>query len=112
MLNTWKSPIAIGLLLFLALPSTLGTFPLANHWQPKVSATQAGLLYCTEPVFTSLLALWVPAIISRWAHLDYPNETITWNRLAGGGLIFAANVWLLARPTAPNRESQPRPTAE
>lgn len=100
--DAYRSPVALGLLLFLAVPCTLATFPFSNHWQPKVSATQAGLLYCTEPVFTTLVALWVPGIISSVALVDYPNETLTWNRLAGGGLIIGANLWLLWRPPPKN----------
>lgn len=79
---------------------TLLTFPLANHWQPKLPATQAGLLYCTEPVFTSLVCLFFPAWISRETGLDYPNETVTKNLIAGGGAILLANLWLQLQPPA------------
>jgi drug/metabolite transporter (DMT)-like permease len=96
----YRSPAALGLLTVLTLVCTLITFPLANHWQPKVTATQAGLLYCSEPVFTSLVTLFFPAMISRWAGVQYPNEHLTWNLLAGGGLILVANVWILLRPPA------------
>jgi drug/metabolite transporter (DMT)-like permease len=77
---------------FLVIICTLITFPLANHWQPKVSATQAGLLYCTEPVFTSCVCLFLPGLFERWWGLRYPNEQITWNLLAGGTLILGANI--------------------
>lgn len=101
LLVAYQSRAALALLAFLAVPCTLATFPLANHWQPKVSATQAGLLYCTEPVFTTVVALWVPGLISQWAQVNYPDETLPWNRLTGGGLIIAANLWLMLRPTPP-----------
>ncbi len=101
LLQAYQSPAALGLLAVLAIPCTLATFPASNHWQPKVSATQAGLLYCTEPVFTTLVALWVPGVISGMAALEYPNETLPWNRLTGGGLIIAANLWLMWRPPPP-----------
>jgi hypothetical protein len=77
---------------------TLVTFPLANHWQPKVTATQAGLLYCTEPVFTSLVCLFVPGWISRTTGLTYPNESLHQRLILGGSCILAANVWILLRP--------------
>lgn len=78
----------------LTLLCTLATFPLANHWQPKLPATQAGLLYCTEPVFTSLVCLFFPAWISNWTGISYPNETLTSNLAIGGGCILLANAWL------------------
>lgn len=77
---------------------TLGAFLLMNHWQPKITATEAGLIYCFEPVFASLMALFLPAWTSRWAGLQYANETLTWQLLAGGGLITLANVWLQMKP--------------
>ena len=100
-LTVYSSPAALTLLGLLTGFCTLLTFPLANHWQPKVPATQAGLLYCSEPVFTSLVTLFVPGIISRTTGVDYPNEVLTWNLMLGGGLILAANVWLQLRPPGP-----------
>ena len=64
------------------------------------SATEAGLIYCVEPIFASALALFLPALLSVWAGINYPNETATWTLLAGGGLITAANVLLQLRPPA------------
>jgi drug/metabolite transporter (DMT)-like permease len=77
---------------------TLGAFMLMNRWQPHVTATEAGLIYCLESVFAALLALFLPAILSRWIGFDYPNELVTWQLLAGGGLITAANVLLQLKP--------------
>ncbi|KAB2660049.1 MAG: hypothetical protein DVB31_14810 [Verrucomicrobia bacterium] len=100
-LLAYHSPAAMELLALLTVLCTLFTFPLANHWQPKVSATQAGLLYCTEPVFTSLVTLFFPGVISRVVGIRYENESMTFNLVAGGGLILAANVWLQLRPPEP-----------
>lgn len=95
-------PLASGpWLLFLALLTvfcTLGSFTLMNRWQPQITATEAGLIYCFEPVFTSGMALFLPGIFSRWAGFDYPNETVTWQLLAGGGLITFANILLQLKP--------------
>jgi hypothetical protein len=85
---------AATLLVLLTVLCTLLTFPLANHWQPKVSATQAGLLYCTEPVFTSLVCLFVPSWLSKATGIDYPNETLSRNLIVGGTLILLANLFL------------------
>jgi len=79
---------------------TLGAFTLMNVWQPKITATEAGLIYCGEPVFAAAMALILPGLISRWGGIDYPNEQATLNLLVGGGLITAANVLLQLRPPA------------
>ena len=84
---------------------TIATFPLANHWQPKVTATQAGLLYCTEPVFTSAVCLFFPGLISRWWGVEYPNESLTWNLVAGGMLILVANGALQIWPVKTSKMS-------
>jgi drug/metabolite transporter (DMT)-like permease len=80
---------------------TLGSFLLMNRWQPAITATEAGLIYCTEPIFTSVLALFLPALLSAWAGFSYPNETVTWHLLVGGSLITAANLLVQLRPDPP-----------
>jgi len=77
---------------------TLGSFTIMNKWQPKISATEAGLIYCFEPIFGSIMALFLPAIFSLWAGLNYANEPLTWHLLVGGGLITGANVYIQLRP--------------
>ena len=77
---------------------TFGGFLLMNRWQRFVPASQAGLIYCAEPVFTSLLVLFLPTVLGRLAGVSYANETVTWRLLAGGGLIMIANVLLVLRP--------------
>ena len=82
---------------------TLGGYLLMNHWQPCITATQAGLIYCLEPVFASLFAFFLPAWFSTLAGIGYANETFGWSLLLGGGLITAANVLiqLASRPRDP-----------
>ena len=70
---------------------TLGSFILMIRWQPKITATEAGLIYCIEPVFASVMALFLPAMFSAWAGFDYANERLTWHLLVGGGLVTLAN---------------------
>ncbi|MBN9690946.1 MAG: DMT family transporter [Verrucomicrobia bacterium] len=92
--SAFQSPYALGLLAILVVPCTLVAFLLANRWQPEVPATEAGLLYSTEPVFTSAVSLVIPAWISVWSGVNYPNEHLTPNLLIGGGLILTAIVML------------------
>lgn len=73
-------------------PCTLMAFLWMNRWQPHVTATMAGLIYCLEPVFASLLALFLPAWLSSAAGVHYANETVTATLIGGGGLILVANV--------------------
>lgn len=94
----WTSPVWVGGTLALTLFCTLGSFTLMNTWQPKITATEAGLIYCIEPIFASILALFLPALLSAWGGLDYPNEQLTWHLLVGGGLITLANVLLQLKP--------------
>ena len=68
-------------------------------WQPKITATEAGLIYCVEPIFGSVMALFLPALFSVWAGLNYANEKATWTLLVGGGLVTLANVFIQWRPT-------------
>jgi drug/metabolite transporter (DMT)-like permease len=83
----------------LTVVCTIGAYVLMNTWQPKITATEAGLLYCVEPIFGAIMALFLPAWFSVWAAISYANETATWTLLVGGGLITAANVWVqLKRP--------------
>jgi drug/metabolite transporter (DMT)-like permease len=94
----YATPSALGLIALLVGVCTLITFPVSNHWQPKVSATQAGLLYCSEPVFTALVTLFVPGFLSRLTGIRYLNETLTPHLMGGGLLILVANIWLILRP--------------
>ena len=94
----WTSGAWAGLTGLLTVLCTLGAFTLMNVWQPRLTATEAGLLYCCEPVFTSLLALFLPAWFAAWAAIPYANETVGVHLLVGGGLITAANLLLQLRP--------------
>lgn len=77
---------------------TLGGYLLMNYWQPFLTATQAGLIYCLEPVFASLFALFLPGWFSGFAGIDYPNEKVGSTLLLGGGLITIANVLMQLQP--------------
>jgi hypothetical protein len=100
LLIPWQSPSWIIFTVMLTVFCTYGSFTLMNRWQPKITATEAGLIYCIEPIFGSLMALFLPGIFSGWAGINYPNETATWTLVAGGGLITLANVLLQLKPSA------------
>ena len=94
----WRSPVWIGFTLVLTLLGTIGAYSIMNRWQPKLSATEAGLIYCIEPIFGSVMAIFLPALFSMWAAIDYPNEKATWTLVAGGGLITVANILIQLKP--------------
>jgi drug/metabolite transporter (DMT)-like permease len=71
---------------------TLAAYMMMNVWQPHVTATEAGLIYCVEPVCASVFAAFLPGWISKFANIDYANEHLTSNLIIGGALITAANV--------------------
>jgi len=94
----WTSSAWVGIVVLLCGFCTLGAFSLMNLAQPKVSATEAGLIYCFEPPFAAALAWFLPGWISSWTGVNYPDEPLTWTLLAGGGLITAANLVVQWRP--------------
>lgn len=93
----WTHTGWLVLTLILTFLCTLGAFSLMNTWQPKISATEAGLIYCIEPIFGSLMALFIPAWFSVLAGIHYANESVTWTLLAGGGFITIANLLIQVR---------------
>ena len=78
--------------LVLLFPCTVFTFLVMNTWQRWVSATEAGLIYCIEPVIAAILCGFLPGWISGYAGIDYPNEPLRWTLLIGGLLIVSATV--------------------
>lgn len=95
--QSYASPAAAGFLAIIVLFCTLGAFAIMNTWQRRVTATEAGLIYCAEPVFASFMALFLPEIFSHWANISYANENLTTRLLIGGGLITLANVLLQSK---------------
>ena len=95
--QAYAAPAPLALLAALVLVSTLGGYLLMNRWQRAVTATEAGLIYCVEPVIASVLALFLPALFSVWAGINYGNEQLTVRLLIGGGFITVANIVLQRR---------------
>lgn len=100
LMTPWRSVPWVGLTLMLTLICTIGAFSLMNRWQPKITATEAGLVYCFEPIFASLMALFLPRWFSQWSGIEYANEQVTWSLLLGGGLITLSNLLIQLKPPA------------
>jgi drug/metabolite transporter (DMT)-like permease len=98
----FSTPVLGTLTVALVLLCTVFNFLIMNAWQRWVSATEAGLIYCIEPVIASVLSAFLPGWISRVATIAYTNETLTWSLLAGGLLIVIATVLVATeKRTAP-----------
>jgi drug/metabolite transporter (DMT)-like permease len=106
--RAFSTPATAGLLGLIAGLCTLGAFCLMNVWQRQLAPTEAGLIYCTEPVFAAITALFLPEIFSGWANIHYANESVTERLLIGGGLITAANLLILS----PWREQKNPPSED
>jgi drug/metabolite transporter (DMT)-like permease len=94
-LVSYNSPPAIGLITFLTCGCTLLAYGVMNYWQRHICATHASLIYCCEPLFTSIFALFIPGLLSTLVGIAYGNEKLTTHLLIGGGLITAANLLVL-----------------
>jgi drug/metabolite transporter (DMT)-like permease len=103
-LSIFESLPNLALLAILTVFCTLGAYRLMNRWQPVLTATQAGLLYCLEPVFASLFALFLPELFSKWTGVMYPNEELTLALFVGGALITAANALIQLQPAPASSE--------
>lgn len=90
---------SIAVFLSLTVLCSLLAFLLMNHWQPHVDATTAGIVYCAEPLFTTVMALLLPEVLGGWLGVTYPNEKFTQNLIIGGGLITVANVLIALQPS-------------
>ncbi len=95
------APSVLGLLTVLALACTVFAYGIMNLWQPKVTATEAGLIYCIEPVCAAFYALFLPGLFSLWTQVSYANEALTPVLISGGLLITLANVLLQLKFTKP-----------
>jgi len=99
------TPAWLGLTLVLTAACTIFCFVVMNACQPRVTATEAGLIYTLEPLSASVLALFLPALLTRWIGIAYANEALTGQLLAGGVLLTAANV-LVQLPAGRSRADE------
>lgn len=86
---SWPS---FALVATLAVFCSVGAYLLMNHWQPRISSTEAGLIYTTEPVFTALYVMFLPQWLGLMTGSVYPNERPGFPLIIGGGMILAANL--------------------
>jgi drug/metabolite transporter (DMT)-like permease len=94
-----RDDLIVALLAVMIVFCTIGGYGLMNAWQPLVSSTQAGLIYCAEPLLASFYAFFLPGWVSVWAGIDYPNERLGIALLWGGALITLANVLINFQPS-------------
>ena len=94
-LGVYGNGPVLGITLALTLFSTVYGYATMTRWQPEVSATRAGLIYATEPLFATLWALFLPGWFSGLAGLGYANEQLTPGFFLGAVLILGANALLL-----------------
>ncbi|MCE0499026.1 MAG: DMT family transporter [Methylacidiphilales bacterium] len=92
------APALWQLTLALVFLCTVFNFFIMNTWQRCVSATEAGLIYCIEPVIASVLCGFLPGWISRLAAIGYADETLHWTLFVGGVLIIIATVLVATEP--------------
>ena len=92
------SPTVLIMLILLAVVCGVAAFYWMNVWQPQVHPTHAGLIYCAEPVFTSIYALFLPEWLGRLGGFTYANEHLTMSLWIGGALITLANVLIQFAP--------------
>ena len=93
------------LMLILVLFCTIFSFFIMNRWQRFVSAVEAGLIYCLEPVLATVFAAFVPGWISRFAGINYPNENLRSGLLLGGSLILGAALLARRQTESPEEDS-------
>jgi drug/metabolite transporter (DMT)-like permease len=90
--GNWKT---LTLMAVMTLGCTLIPYLLMNRWQSFVSATQAALIYSSEPLFASFFALFLPVWLASWTHIAFVNEEFDRTLIAGGLLITAANFLMI-----------------
>lgn len=98
----FDSPVLIDITLTLVLLCTVANFWIMNAWQRYISATEAGLIYCLEPVIATALSAFLPGWISRFAGISYPNEALPWTLFIGGALILSATALVATAPKPRN----------
>ncbi len=88
------------------LVCSLLAFLMMNYWQPHVDATTAGIIYCAEPLFATVFALFLPALLATFLGIGYANEMATSHLVIGGSLITIANVLIALKPQTPAPETR------
>jgi drug/metabolite transporter (DMT)-like permease len=112
MISAGASAPSLVLIAALAVFCSVGAFLLMNTWQRRIGATEAGLIYTTEPLFTAVFVLFLPALLGSFVGKSYPNETFSALMICGGVLILGANLLMqLKHPAASNHPDLQKPAA-
>lgn len=95
----FASGTIFALLAGLTLFCSLVAFLMMNRWQPHVDATTAGIIYCAEPLYATVFALFLPGILATALGLGGGgNESMTPHLVIGGTLITVANLLIAWNP--------------
>lgn len=87
-----RHPGAGAVLAVLVLIPTLAGIGLMFAYQRLISPVAAGITYCSEPVFASAAALWLPTGLSALLGISYADEWLGPGLLLGGSLVAAGVV--------------------
>ena len=104
-LRVHQSMPVLGIIGVLIVCCTLGAYLLMNAWQKFVTAPEAALIYCFEPLFASVFALFLPGWLSVFAGVSYDNESLNNQLLLGGGLILIANILIQVQAVTASRRN-------
>jgi drug/metabolite transporter (DMT)-like permease len=78
---------------------SLIAFLMMNRFQPHMDATTAGIIYCAEPLYATIFALFLPGMLAAALGLNgVSNETMTTHLVLGGSLITVANLLIAWNP--------------
>jgi drug/metabolite transporter (DMT)-like permease len=83
--------VLAALVVFCSIVAFLGM----NRYQPWISAEQAAVVYTLEPIFATLWAVALPAMIAPQLGVEYPSEKLNIDFWIGGGLILVATFFCL-----------------
>ncbi len=113
MISAGASVPSLVLIAALAIFCSVGAFLLMNTWQRRISATDAGLIYTTEPLFAAFFVLFLPAVLGSFIGKSYPNESFSALTICGGILILGANLLMqLKHPAASSYPEFQKPVAD
>lgn len=94
----YREPSAMLLTAAVVLGCTCLPYALMTIWQRFVTGTEAGIIYCSEAVFSTAFCLLLPGLLGGWLGIAYADETITWRMVVGGGLILAGCLLVQREP--------------
>lgn len=94
----YAAPGTLPLMGIIILVCTCMPYAIMNRWQREVSSTEAGIIYCSEAVFSAGGSLLLPGLIAPMLLITYANEVPNLTMLVGGGLILAGAVFIQLAP--------------